>query len=149
MHEKLPLLMKSEGLTSSRLAELLGIQPSGISHLLSGRNKPSYDLLQKILRRFPNINPDWLLLDDEQMYRQSETNKPSENLFEASKPGDDVASSVAPIGSTTMSGTSHEQNNVSEIATIFADAKNETSGRKVKRVILLYTDHSFESYEMK
>ena len=49
MHEKLPLLMKSEGLTSSRLAELLGIQPSGISHLISGRNKPSYDLLQKIL----------------------------------------------------------------------------------------------------
>ena len=149
MHEKLPLLMKSEGLTSSRLAELLGIQPSGISHLLSGRNKPSYDLLQKILRRFPNINPDWLLLDDEQMYRQSEMSKPSENLFEASKPGDEMASSVAPIGSASMSVTSHEQNNGSEIATIFADAKNETSGRKVKRVILLYTDHSFESYEMK
>ena len=43
--------------------------PSGISHILSGRNKPGFDLLQKILRRFPRINPDWLLLDSPQMYR--------------------------------------------------------------------------------
>ncbi|MFR9582707.1 MAG: helix-turn-helix domain-containing protein [Rikenellaceae bacterium] len=61
--------MKSEGLTPSRLAEILEIQPSGISHLVSGRNKPGFDLLQKILARFPRINPDWLLLDSDQMYR--------------------------------------------------------------------------------
>ena len=52
MKEKLQQLMKSEGLTSSRMAEILGIQPSGISHILAGRNKPGFDLLQKILRRF-------------------------------------------------------------------------------------------------
>ena len=61
--------MKSEGLTSSRLAEILEVQPSGISHILSGRNKPGFDFLQKILRRFPQINPDWLLLDSGAMYR--------------------------------------------------------------------------------
>ena len=60
MKEKLQQLMKSEGLTSSRMAEILGIQPSGISHILAGRNKPGFDLLQKILRRFPRVNPDWL-----------------------------------------------------------------------------------------
>ena len=36
MKEKLQQLMKSEGLTSSRMAEILGIQPSGISHILTG-----------------------------------------------------------------------------------------------------------------
>ena len=69
MREKLQKLMSTEQLTSSRFAELLGIQPSGVSHLLGGRNKPSFDLVQKILRRFPHINPDWLILDSEQMYR--------------------------------------------------------------------------------
>ncbi|MFI3258565.1 MAG: helix-turn-helix transcriptional regulator [Rikenellaceae bacterium] len=63
MKEKITYLMKSEGLTTTRFAEILGIQPSTVSHLVSGRNKPGYDLLQKILRRFPRINPDWLLLD--------------------------------------------------------------------------------------
>lgn len=69
MKAKLQYLIKSEGLTASRFAEMLEIQPAGVSHILAGRNKPSFDLLQKILRRFPKINPDWLLLDSEQMYR--------------------------------------------------------------------------------
>ena len=58
MREKLLDLMKNEGLKPSQLAELLGINPAGISHILAGRNKPGFDLLQKILRRFPRINPD-------------------------------------------------------------------------------------------
>ena len=72
MREKLLDLMKNEGLKPSQLAELLKINPAGISHILAGRNKPGFDLLQKILRRFPRINPDWLLLDSDKMYRDSE-----------------------------------------------------------------------------
>ena len=69
MREKLLDLMKNEGLKPSQLAEQLEINPAGISHILAGRNKPCFDLLQKILRRFPRINPDWLLLDSDKMYR--------------------------------------------------------------------------------
>ena len=69
MREKLLDLMKNEGLKPGQLAELLGVNPAGISHILAGRNKPGFDLLQKILRRFPQIDPDWLLLDGETMYR--------------------------------------------------------------------------------
>ena len=70
MREKLLDLMKNEGLKPSQLAEQLEINPAGISHILAGRNKPGFDLLQKILRRFPRINPDWLLLDSDKMYRE-------------------------------------------------------------------------------
>ncbi len=79
MKAKLQLLIKNEGLTASRFAEMLEIQPAGVSHILAGRNKPSFDLLQKILRRFPKVNPDWLLLDSEQMYRDgwNETGNPT------------------------------------------------------------------------
>ncbi len=70
MEEKLRKLMKQEGINSTRLAEILGIQASGISHIMSGRNKPSYDFLLKLLQRFPQINPDWLLLGKGPMYRQ-------------------------------------------------------------------------------
>ena len=69
MREKLLDLMKSEGLKPSQLADLLEVNPAGISHILAGRNKPSFELLQKILRRFPRISPDWLLLDSGSMYR--------------------------------------------------------------------------------
>ena len=92
--------MKSEGLTSSRMAEILGIQPSGISHILAGRNKPGFDLLQKILRRFPRVNPDWLLLDSEQMYR---TENPESS---SSTSGTDAGNSRTNVG---LFGTEPEQ----------------------------------------
>lgn len=71
MKAKILELMQHEGLKPGQLAELLDISPAIISHVLSERNKPSLDLLCKILRRFPQINPDWLLLDDPNMYRSS------------------------------------------------------------------------------
>ena len=49
MREKLLDLMKNEGLKPSQLAEQLEINPAGISHILAGRNKPGFDLLQKII----------------------------------------------------------------------------------------------------
>lgn len=54
-------VMQKEGLTSSRFAETIGIQRSAMSHIISGRNKPSLDVLMKILEKFTYINSDWLL----------------------------------------------------------------------------------------
>ena len=91
MREKLLDLMKNEGLKPSQLAELLGINPAGISHILAGRNKPGFDLLQKILRRFPRINPDWLLLDSDKMYRDeppAQSSAPQPTSQPASPGGD-------------------------------------------------------------
>lgn len=152
MREKLLKLMKSEKLTSSRLAEILEIQPSSISHILSGRNKPSYDFLVKILRRFPTLNPDWLLLDSEQMYRTSEeldrkldkqapqpakTNTQPVHNIEVAKPANS-ASNIPSQNST---------NRPTEDFAKFADAIND--GRTIERVIILYTDKSFEAYYLK
>ncbi len=73
MRERLEKFIRTEGLTPSRFAEIMGVQPSSISHILSGRNKPSFDFLEKMLLRFPKVNPDWLLLGKGVMYRATET----------------------------------------------------------------------------
>jgi transcriptional regulator with XRE-family HTH domain len=61
MVDRIQLILKVHNLTASRFADEIGVQRSAISHILSGRNMPSLDLIQKILRRFPEINSDWLL----------------------------------------------------------------------------------------
>ncbi|MCD7930352.1 MAG: helix-turn-helix domain-containing protein [Tannerellaceae bacterium] len=61
MKERVMQVMQKEGLTSSRFAETIGIQRSAMSHIISGRNKPSLDVLIKILEKFTYINSDWLL----------------------------------------------------------------------------------------
>ncbi len=88
MKEKIAQLMKNESLSSSRFAEILEIQPSAVSHYLSGRNKPGFDLMQKILRRFPKINPDWLLLDSPQIYRDE--NSPTSGVSSAEGVGSPI-----------------------------------------------------------
>ena len=152
MREKLLKLMKSEKLSSSRLAEILEIQPSSISHILSGRNKPSYDFLVKILRRFPTLNPDWLLLDAEQMYRSNEeldrhindTNtQSSQTTGSAEKMIVNSNSALNPKNESSQNSTNRPIENIAAVANIATD------GRTIERVIVLYTDKSFEAYYRK
>ena len=150
MREKLQILMNSENLTGSKLAEYLGIQPSSISHILGGRNKPSLDFVQKILQRYPRINPDWLLLDSEEMYRPH-TSQPAavaQLPFDNNDVAPDaditpaVPEATQPAQPTTPTTTSDEAN-------MFLGAMAATNRGNVKRVIVLFDDHTFESYDLK
>ena len=146
MREKLLNLMKSEQLTASKLAELLDIQPSGISHILSGRNKPSFDLVQKILRRFPRVNPDWLLLDKDEMYRTIDIEPKPAALQSISIEELDGTMQQSPASGMTAPATNSTSASTSAQQIVAAYAPK--SGN-VKRVIVLFDDHTFESYEVK
>jgi len=151
MKQKLQQLLKSEGLTASRLAEMLEIQPAGVSHLIAGRNKPSFDLLQKILRRFPDINPDWLLLDDEQMYR-SDSGKTheisistSEDLFSKKSSNDTASTNILNIRRDGEKMTAQEE--------LICNTANKTSeiiprntSAQIDRIVIFYADGSFTDY---
>lgn len=153
MREKLQQLMNAEQLTGSKLAEYLGIQPSSISHIMGGRNKPSLDFVQKILQRYPRINPDWLLLDSDEMYRPQTSPAPSIEVnaqlpfTDSDTPSEESISQPvtttpdpAPQPSTTSTNPS------AEAMAMFGSASSTQHGG-VKRVIVLYEDRTFESYE--
>ena len=61
MHNRLENWMESENLKSSALADNIGVNRATISHILSGRNKPSIDFLQKLLHSYPDLNANWLI----------------------------------------------------------------------------------------
>jgi transcriptional regulator with XRE-family HTH domain len=71
MKEQLLKLLQHKVYTAARLADEIGVQRSGISHILSGRNQPSYDFIVKILERFPDIDTEWLLLGKGAMIRHT------------------------------------------------------------------------------
>lgn len=71
MKDRLQQLLTDKALTANKLAEMLEVQPSGISHILAGRNKPSIDFVTKLLTVFPDINPDWFILGTAPMYRSA------------------------------------------------------------------------------
>lgn len=148
MREKLLDLMKNEGLKPSQLAELLGINPAGISHILAGRNKPGFDLLQKILRRFPRINPDWLLLDSDKIYRDEPPAQSSapQPMSQPASPGGDLfglASGRHPLEEKRQPETTEKATDdpapQRQLPTALFTAN-------VKRIVVLYDDQTFESF---
>ena len=141
MGEKLEFLIKQKGLTTTSFARMLDVQPSGISHIISGRNKPSFDLVVKILKLFPDLNPDWLLLDDEQIYR-----------LDGSK---SMSADLSPLGNSSLDDTLFSQAQNLPVSEAKAEAENlpvenlsfvPTSTKSVERIIILYKDKSFETY---
>lgn len=144
MKEKIEYLLRAGNYTATSLARLLDIQPSGLSHILSGRNKPSFDLVVKILRAFPDVNPDWLLLDADQVYRN-----PTTTELGAAANSEDGASDAASLfgvvqNSQISVGNAAEKN---EHPSIFATPSN--GAKSIERVIVLYSDKSFDSYSIK
>ena len=153
MREKLLKLMRSEKLSSSRLAEMLEIQPSSISHILSGRNKPSFDFLVKILRRFPTLNPDWLLLDAEQMYRSSDNleQRLGNTSQKESQPQHSATTNMDQLSSGREVSTEQPKENstnrpMQNIGSLPVQAKPNAD---IERVIVLYSDKSFEAFYLK
>lgn len=144
MKEKIEYLLRAGNYTATSLARLLDIQPSGLSHILSGRNKPSFDLVVKILRAFPDVNPDWLLLDSDQVYRNPTATElaATHNYEDASS---ETASSLDAPQNNQISESKNEEKN--EQPSIFSPAVN--CGKSVERVIVLYSDKTFDSYSIK
>ena len=78
--------MKHCDVTAAQLAEALGIQRSRISHILSGRNKPSLDFVLKLLAAYPDLNLHWLVTGQAPMCRSALSDAESGNAVEGLAP---------------------------------------------------------------
>ena len=144
MKEKLEYLLREKQLTATQLARLLEIQPSGISHIMSGRNKPSFDFVVKILSVFPDINPDWLMLDSDEVYRRGEAPR-SNPLFDIDEFDSPSESSSDALENSELSASQNQVENLP--VQNFSSAKN--SGKPVDRIVIFYADGTFESFSQK
>ena len=69
--ERIAKIIKENNLSASSFSKMIGVQRSSISHILSGRNNPSLDLLLKIHKAFDYITLEWLILGDNSMEKPS------------------------------------------------------------------------------
>lgn len=130
---RLEQLMESEKLNAKQFAQEVGIQAGTISNIMSGRNNPSLEVMQRVLNRFRTISSDWLILGSGQMYRANGgITEPS--LFDIKptipEPVVETASSVAPTISTT------------HVPTI--PVENVKDARVVTKITIFYSDGTFE-----
>jgi transcriptional regulator with XRE-family HTH domain len=64
MNRRIALVLRAKNISPSQFAEDLGVQRSGISHILNGRNKPSLEFIQKLIKKYPDISMNWLMFGE-------------------------------------------------------------------------------------
>ena len=128
MNRRIQQFIEVENLSPSKLADMLGLQRSGISHILGARNKPSYDFIMRFLKAFPNVNPDWLLLGKGKIYRTGEN--------EQYLPNNENSPQYS-INFDEPTEISEEQEENKEVKFI---------EKKINRITLFYSDGSFQEF---
>ena len=126
--KRLRLLLENERLTSSQFAKIVGYRPSSISHILYGRNKPGFDFIQEILKKFDTINPEWLILGRGEMFRTSD------KVIDSNKDS-------AFRESITKSKVESEPD-----SPYITDVKVKSDGKVIVKVLVFYSDQTFTEY---
>ena len=86
MNSRLLQFLNAENITQAQFASSIGVARASISHIISGRNKPSYELISAMMKRYPQLNPEWLILGKGRMY--NDANRPSQQAPDSI--GDDL-----------------------------------------------------------
>ena len=135
--DRLFKIMESQGMNAKQFALELGVSAGTLSNIFGGRNKPSLELLENALQRFPHISCDWLILGKGEMYLPGAT--PSiageRNLFSeietTPQPAEeDVAAKLAA--------------GIKQVLQIPDKVPQGSTNRQVQKIVIFYTDGTFE-----
>jgi DNA-binding XRE family transcriptional regulator len=139
--KRLETIFDYYGLTASLFADKINVQRSSISHLLSGRNKPSLDFTLKVIESFPEVELLWLL-NGKGSFPKGENGSEEKIAISSNEKAvqENNLFSQEIIPSTT---------NV-EISTTIPNIQNEEklvhSDSKIERIVVFYTDGTFKNY---
>jgi len=134
MKERIIEFLKSENKSSAQLAEEIGVQPSGISHILSGRNNPSLDFVLKMLEKYPYLSSEWLLFGKGGIYKEATMQKLFDESFIPEK--ESVSYSVE-------KSPSPAKNTLKTPGTEIPETENES---EVEKIVWFYKNSSFREY---
>ncbi|MBR1406199.1 MAG: helix-turn-helix transcriptional regulator [Bacteroidales bacterium] len=70
MNNRLEQFLSAENISQAEFADTIGVARASVSHILAGRNKPSYDFLTGMMQHYPRLNMEWLLAGKGKMYKE-------------------------------------------------------------------------------
>ena len=139
MKERIAAILDHYGLSSSKLADILTVQRSGISHILSGRNNPGYDFLVKLLGEFPEINANWLLTGNGSMLKINQGNDETPGKIDESD-----STLFTDITRDRPTGRLNQKKESSELD--YKSKQFEGPDKEIHKIVIFYKDGRFEDF---
>lgn len=147
--KRLEILLDYYGLNASSFADKIGVQRSSMSHLLSGRNKPSLDFILKILDVFPDVDLYWILNGKGTFPKNSEPISKIENIFEE----DIKQNTPAPLNNESIPENLFSEiknaNPINALETKKVESQNtvkEPISSEIDKIVIFYKNGTFKSY---
>lgn len=153
MNTRLKQFLAAENISQSQFADTIKVVRASVSHVLSGRNNPSYEFMRAIMLSYPHLNMEWLMLGKGRMYKDTPvaappvpepSHFPSDLLFSdyeldppvETAPESDI--SAAMQEAVPSAQTSTDMNTLNNIAQTIIKQRN------VSKIIIMFDDGTFQ-----
>jgi transcriptional regulator with XRE-family HTH domain len=140
--KRLETLLDYYGLNASTFADKIGVQRSSISHLLSGRNKPSLDFVMKILEVFPDVDLYWILIGKGSFPKNNDDN------LEIPESSPTPIASNENISTDLFSSVETNEEEKKEIkkASSLKNVNINFEDDEIEKIVLFYKNGTFKAY---
>lgn len=128
--KRLQKVLDYYGVSATAFSEEIAFNRSTISHLLSGRNKPSLEFVMKVLQKYPEVELYWLL-NGKGSFPKSDLPK-----IETPKPTQE-----------SISFQTDSKPKPETTPPIFSERSTQLSEKGIERIVIFYKDGSFKVYE--
>lgn len=147
--KRLEIILDYYSLNASSFADKIGVQRSSLSHLLSGRNKPSLDFILKILEVFPDVDLYWILNGKGSFPKNAEQfDKKENNIEQVVKQNSPTPSNTEIIPENLFSELKN-QNPIPVLDTKKTENHNstkESNSDAIDKIVIFYKNGTFKSY---
>ena len=145
--KRLEIILEYYSLNASSFADKIGVQRSSLSHLLSGRNKPSLDFILKILDVFPDVDLYWIL-NGKGNFPKGAENQQIDYSTNKVKADFTPTSDIEKVPSDLFSEDKIQNPSFKPLAqktedqSTIIDSENET----IDKIVIFYVNGTFKSY---
>lgn len=147
--KRLEIILDYYSLNASSFADKIGVQRSSLSHLLSGRNKPSLDFILKILEVFPDVDLYWILNGKGNFPKNAELFDKKENNVEPVVKQNSPTPSNTEIIPENLFSEIKNQNPIPALDTTKKENQNsikESNSAAIDKIVIFYKNGTFKSY---
>lgn len=146
--KRLETILEYYGLNASAFADKIGVQRSSLSHLLSGRNKPSLDFILKILEVFPDIDLYWILNGKGSFPKKSEAANVDSGSQKATPTSTPITNYQEPTDLFSTPETAIPTNLSKKLEPIVNEKITiSTTSNEIDKIVIFYKNGTFKDYK--
>lgn len=153
MNTRLKQFLDAENISQSQFADTIKVVRASVSHVLSGRNNPSYEFIRAIMNSYPELNIEWLMLGKGKMYKSAPTEVPptpaqpqiqslfydDEDLFDS--PKSTAQESNIPAQQRESKVSTQSSTNINTLSEV---KQSTVKQRNIVKIIVMFDDGTFQ-----